>query len=753
MLRPLLASVVCSLSLLLAACGGSGDTPAAPAAAAPPTASGSANVVKGLVRNGVVTALAWRDGAWTPVGGGRTDDNGDFLLEVTAVEAGEVLRLELGLSTDPSAPTEMLCDVASCGSGVRGDWVALDSGLGLLSWARVGSDGSLETMPMTPLSTLLVRYAESVGGGRLDAASVAVARQRVAALLGMGGGDLMARPGNIDNPLWMQVASPAAVKLSLLAAAFAELAAQNGVGVGEVVEFMAGRFLEHDGHLMQAGELGSLQDLYAGVSLLLAAPGAPAADAWVGEWLSARTASLQAGELSLPACAPDCGEFDSGAIIAALGTAEGSLGADLVRLLEERGHARLEALVAAELSHYAWLASEDSLALARAAVQLAVISAGQAFGGGPVAVEGLTMVREGNVLHFDGVLHGLSVDLDVTVPPVLEMLQAYVPGAPPVFVIGASGTLENERLRARIDGTLAIDSDGTSLTPLRNAIASLASAAVSGDAALVAAAQAALLEAIADIVRTGEATFTLQGSAGIAQLQLEGDALVETRRLAISGEGSLWVDMNGRLGGGIAASGSVTQGRIDLPNGDYVEVVPARGHFLRFALAADGSAEARFGAHVLGHGATVSGNGSIGGLGALLGNVRDQVAAALQTLSFDPAAFIAGLLEDLGTLTLAVAGEAEIPDYGHAYVLTIADGVLRLSQPNSSSVALEARLGTRGLLLSAGGQWWLFGLGLGEPGYLDLRISDSAGGEWLRSFPLPALPPLTELVAASGAGE
>lgn len=747
MLRASLAGLLLASAFLLSACGGGDATSAAPAAPAP-SASGVSNVVKGLVRNGVVTAWGWREGGYAKLGTGRTDANGDFRLDVSGIEVGEVLKLELGVSDDPAAPTAMLCDVARCGSGVRGDWVPLDSGLGLASWARVGSDGGLEVMPLTPLSTLLVRYAESVGGGRLDAAAVAVARQRVAALLGMTPEELMARPGNVDNSLWLGLASPQAVKLSLLSAAFAELATQNGVGIGEVVEFFAGRFLAHDGHLLQAGELGSLQDLYTGVSLLLAAPGAPVPEAWVGDWMAAATASLQAGERNLPSCGLACGDVDSGAFLAALGTGDDTLGGDLRRLLVERNVSRLEDLVAAELAHYAWLASDDSVALATSAFQIAVISATQALGGGAVAQEGLTLVRDGNVLQFDGVLNGLAVDLDVTVPPLLDMLQSYVPGAPPVFRVGARGTLQNGRMRASIDGTLAIDSTGTDLLPLQRAINNFVMASVGGDPAAIAAAQSALLTAIADLLRRGEATFTIEGSAGIARLEAQGDTLVETSRLAIAGAASLWVDMDGRSGGQIAARGSVARGGIALPNGDRFDVDPAKGHYLRFALGADGTAEASFAAHVLGHAAAVSGDGRLGALGALLGRLRDNVALTVETLTLDPDGILADLVADLATLTLTVSGQAVIPDYGHRYWLTLADGVLRISQPDSDEVALQVTAGERGVLLAAGGQWWLVGLDLAAPDAPALLISHSGGGEWRRPFSLPSWP---VLLAGSGA--
>ena len=91
---------------------------------------------------------------------------------------------------------------------------------------------------------------------------------------------------------------------------------------------------------------------------------------------------------------------------------------------------------------------------------------------------------------------------------------------------------------------------------------------------------------------------------------------------------------------------------------------------------------------------------------------------------------IAAFLSDLKALELTVNGRAVIPDYGHTYDLAIADGVLRLSQPNSDQTALELALLTRGLVARAGSQWWLLGLDLSTPGYPALTLEDAAGGEW-----------------------
>ena len=200
-------------------------------------------------------------------------------------------------------------------------------------------------------------------------------------------------------------------------------------------------------------------------------------------------------------------------------------------------------------------------------------------------------------------------------------------------------------------------------------------------------------------------------------------------RLAIEGKGELHVDMDGGSNGAISASGSVEHGRITLPTGDTFEVDPALGHSLSFALAGDGTAEATFAAYVLGHSADVSGSGRLAGLGTLLGNLRDSVASGLETGVLDLNSLLAQLLTDVGKLRLSASGQAQIPDFDHSYTMNLADGHMQISQPNSSSTALDIGFSTQGLLLAASDKWWLFGLNLSGSSPA-LTISDSSGGEW-----------------------
>lgn len=743
MLRALLASFVFSFSLLLAACGG--DSASAPASAGSPPAmpasvAGSGNVVKGLIRNGVVSAWRWEAGAYVQVASARTGAGGDFVLDIPDPVAGEVLRLQLDVSSDtsPGQRTEMLCDVAQCGSAVRGEWVPLASGMGLRSWASVGAGGVVTLMPMSPVSTLLVSHAESLNDGHLTAAAVDVARLRVAELFGMTPQQLLSRPGNILDSLWLEAASPEAMRLSVLSAAMAELSTLSGYSIDQVMSYLAERFNAHDGHLMQAGELGSLADVYQSAASLAASN--PAVQAKISSWLTAAIAGLHSGQLNTATCGESCVAFDSNDVLNALGTGSDTLGGDLRRLMAEQGANRIEDLLAAQLAQYGWLATPDSVALAGVALDVGVQAAIASAGLGDATLPGVTVVREGNVLHFDGTYNGFVLDLDITVPPLSQQIYDYVPGSVLTFVIGAQGTVQNDHLRARLDGNLTIVADGTDFTPAKSALTALLGATLAGDAVAQADARKALLAAVASIIRTGEGTFILQGSAALAKLELQGDALAETSQLAISGRGQLHVDMDGLDGGGIAAEGRADYGTLTLPTGDTFTIDPARGHALSFALGADGTATVNIGAHVLGHDATVSGSGRLVALGPMLGHLRDNAAYVAENLTealagnVDLSAPLAQLLADLKALTLTVNGQAVIPDYGHTYMLTIANGVLALSQPDSAATALKLEPLAQGLLARAGEQWWLVGADLSTPGYPAVTLADSRGGEWRWDF-------------------
>jgi hypothetical protein len=731
MLRHVLGSFCFSFALLLAACGGSSDSsPAGGGSSTPASTTVNSSVVKGIIRNAVVTASRWQNGAYVAVASTTTDGAGGFSLTVPDAVPGEVLRLDMALSTDSGHPTQMLCDATQCGSASFGDWVTLTTAPALTSWIDVDGSGKLSVMAMTPVSTLLVRYAEDLGGGHLDTASLGMAMQRIAALFNMSPSDLMATPGNIASVPWVAAADPVALKLSLLSAAFAQLANDSSEDVDVVLKNFATAFISNNGRLLQAGSDISVASLFAAVNEVIIAAGATSTQDWANNVLAA----LQSGVLNpVPS---GTGTFDSNAIVSALGTGTDTLGGDLRRVMQEQGVSSLQDLVAAQLAKFGWLASGDTTALAGIVVQ-SVLYAAEAsvdvdYNIFPLtAANGLTPVLDSvnKILHITGTENGMAVDVTINLAPLFSTMVSSPTTAQ--FKFGVTGGVSNSRINAAIDGTLNIDATGTDFTALTNSIRAALLAMFYNQTPDM----QAVATAVAGILKTGKATFTLNGSAGITNL-------ADNSQLAVQGTGSLAVDMAGN-NGAISAGGSVSNGSLTLPNGAVFSVAPGSesGDHLTFALGNDGTADAQFGVSALGHQAIVTGTGSIGALGPLLSNLRDGIATQLGSLTLDLNTLLAQALADAANLTLSASGQANITDLGHVYLASLQGGELKISQPNGSldHPALDVTVSQNGMLMRAGGQWWLLNVNLSDLVHPVLTITDGNGDDWQWTYDFSGL--------------
>lgn len=709
MLRSMLASFGFSFVLLLTACGGDGGG----AASATPGGSGavvSSAVVKGIIKNGVVRLLRWQDGAYVEVVRATTDAEGAYRLTVPNPVPGEVLRLDL----EATSTTEMLCDAVKCGDKDFGQWAPMTSSPGLRSWVSVDANGNTTVMPMTPVSTLLVAYAEHVGGGHMDAASLAAAKQRVASLFGFASdADLLVRPGNVADGLFLNAASEKAVRMSLLVSAFAQLSSADNLQ--QLISDYSEAFVGNDGRLTQAGGSFSLDDIYGAMQgvlpFVINAAGSPVWQASVSTWLENAKAALQSGKLS----------YDSNRFLTALGTGENTLGGDLRRVMGEQNVLTLEALLAQQLSQFGWLASADTVAIAGVAVQAVAYGLRGAIGQvGTVTQNGLTATAVATsdgknvAVHIEGVQNGLTVSLDITVPNLAQrMLGAAMSNGQmsPVFnIVVSNGVLENANVKARIDGSLLIDATGTDFTPLFQAFIN------SSD-------PNALGAALASLLRSGKAKFTLQGHAGVVKKSNKSE-------LSIAGLGVMTLDMAGGADGAISAEGYADHGIITLPNRATFSIDKSKGEFLTFALAQDGTLSTKFKAFLLDHVGDVTGDGTLTELGPLLTNLRNSIASALETGSGDLGSVLDQLLTDLSFVSLTFGGQAVIPDFNnHTYKLSYAAGQMVLTQPDSDEAALTLGFGEGGMLAQAGGMSWLLGLDLADITRPAVTIVDSDGSE------------------------
>lgn len=721
--RHVLASLCLFLSLVLAACGGGSGSDSS--GSSTPTSTVSSNVVKGIIDNGIIKAWRWENGAYVQVGSAATDVTGHYSLSLSDHAQG-LVRLDLTISTDPANPTRMRCDAAKCGNAAFGDWVTLTTNPGLSTWAKVAADGTVTVMPMTPVSTLLVRYAEAVGG-HLDADTVSFAEQRIASLLNMSTDDLLAVPGDLTSVVWVNAASNKALKLTLLAAAFADIANGQGKDVSAIINDYATAFNDNNGRLLQAGDtgvatLGNLLQSAINSGVLSHSP----ANA---DWEQTLT-TLQSNVLSaLPAGAT----FDSGKLLTALGP----MGDDIRSVITASGKNNLEELVTSELAQFGWLASKDTAGVAGVAVQTVVyaVMGSTALGAIPpqylAFVPSLSVVAASDGGGLDVVLFpptktmtikgttpdGMVVDLTLT----LTALNAGSHANP--FSFSAVGTVTNANVKATINGTLTIDPTTTDLSPLVNAIGSLGASATGGSTFN----GQALLAAITGLLQSGHGVFTIQGTAALESLVNTGSTL------SVDGKASLDLNMAGGANGAIAASGSVDHGTLALPNGDHFVVNPDNGDFLTFALGSGGSFSTQFSAYVLTLPQTVvTASGSLSALGNLLSSARDNVVSQLQAATLDLASILNVFVNfDYSQMHLTVNGQANIlGSYQHVYKLALANGDLTITQPNSNQVAIEVSGSTKGLMVRAGTLWWVLGVDLSNVNDPALTVGDASGGEY-----------------------
>lgn len=715
---PLFRPLLLASTLLLGACGDddssrSGGTQSSSPAS--PLVSSSA--VKGVIHNGVVTARRWQDGQWSDVATALTREDGSFSLPLGSSAPPGILRIDLSAAGD-GVQTRMRCDApAGCGDAAFGDWQDLDDVPQLRTWAEVDAAGNVVVMPLTPLSTMVVRYAESLDGVP-DAAAFAFARQRLAQVLGVGTDALMARPGDITSPAFVAAASPDQLRMSLLSAAFAQVA--PGMEPQAVIDAFASAFTDGNGRLLQQGGSG------ASLALLLEAAvqvgvhvGADATRLQSTEWLD-RLAVLNADEFTaLPAA-----RFDSAAFLSGLG----ALGEDVQRVMRESGATSLEHLVAKELSEFGWLLGPDTPAVVQVVMQSVVYSLMGAvyldvlpssYAEFPLVSGELNAVlkRKTATLPDRLVISGshLGLQVDVTID-----LTSFRRGAADRrFVYRAVGSVAGERIDAGIDGSLVIESHETDLAPLLAAIDQIASG--SGDLSSLATAVAGMLE-------NGHGTFAIEGEAGL-------ENLANGSRLAVSGSASAEVDMDGADEGGMLVDGGVAHGQLTLPNGDTFRILPGTDQHLTFSLDAsgDGSLSARFLANVLTvPEARVFATGSLTRAGKLASHVRDQLVDVLNQAAdgaaIDLGAALAAILAfDFSGMHLTVDGQAVVDGWGKTYHMAMRDGDLRIYQPNSTtSVALGLNIGMHGVFIQTPAHYWLIGLDLDT---MALVVSDSSGGE------------------------
>lgn len=716
--RRLVRILLLASSLLLTACGNdSGDA----TVDTPPSASViKSSAIKGVIQNGRVQASRWESGAWSPVATAMTNEAGEFSLDVEGASAG-ILRLELSLSDDPAASTRMRCDApAGCGSAAFGEWQSLTTSPALLSWARVEASGDVTVMPLTPLSTMVIRYAESLGGV-LNESTIAFAQNRLAFILGVTPAALMTLPGDVTSPTFVAAASTDALRISLLSAAFSQLSA--GGDVNQTLNAFVDAFVGNNGRLLQAGNV-SLASLLSAASEVAGQAGVDAARLSVNEWQLPLTTLVDGQLLELTPVV-----FDANVLVTDLG----ALGEDIKRVMRESGALNLEHLFVKELSEFGWLLGADTPVVAEVAMQTVVYAVmGSAYLDVlPSSITQVPLVQgalnvtlnrktstQPNQLVVSGTYKGLLVDLTID-------LTTFNQGATDrLFTYKAVGSVANDRIDASIDGVFSIDPHETDLAPLLAAIQSIA--AGTGNIG-------SLVNVVTAMLINGHGTFALDGHAGIRNL-------LNNSQLAVTGKASAELDMDGAANGGVLLNGGIAYGDLVLPNGDSYRITRGSDEHLTFSLdgSGNGSMSAKFLATILTvPEARVIASGSLSRAGLFVSHVRDEAVNVLNQLSSGATLNLADSLAavlafDFSGMNLVVDGQAVVDGWGKTYRLVVRNGEISIYQPNSETqVAMNLSLGQQGLFVRTTTRYWLVGVDFTNPA---LTVADSTGGESRYSF-------------------
>lgn len=487
---------VCALAIasVLSACGGgsSGDTKNQPS---PTSTVIKSSVVKGVLRNAQVKAYRFDTALKTyaiEVGVATTDASGSFSLNVTNPVAGEVLQLRV----EPVA-ADMVCDASNCNGKAFGEVVSLakEQVPNLMSYAKINADGSLgEVMSITPISTLLVGYAQKIGDNLLDNSSVQQAREAIKNNFKLTDADLNATPIDITNSNVVATASPAVLKLSLLAAAVAEQGGSKKT-IKEAVDGLTQTFVNDQ-------SMASLTTLTASVSTLLAK--AKADDTTVQSWLNAGSTT------------PVKPTFDALRLLNALPqTAQ----ADLLSVLQQSGVADPQKLIAQEIAKTEW--TQGFKVSGFAAPMLPVLkyslmaTVNQAFSLFPLPtspVDGLTVSFDSSkrTLTVTGQQNGYDIDVKVVVPTLnlLGLLSA----SGYVFDYTVTGSVSSTTHKMLVDGKLRLDASANQEL-INGLISSLSGALFGGSVDAT-----KLTSFLGDIIAKGQFSFAYDGVAKVQSL-------------------------------------------------------------------------------------------------------------------------------------------------------------------------------------------------------------------------------------------
>lgn len=711
------------LPFALASCAdedGPAAAPAAPPAGGAPTLTGA--VVKGVTANAVVTVTA-ADGSLLAT----TESSALGAYSITLPEGytGAVKVVATAkqdaASLPPEERTQMRCDAPTGGckdaggnTVAFGEWFEVPLDFELSAVMAVNGWG-IHFANVTPLSTLAAEWAATFPQG-LTADVANDANSTMAAMFGLALTDLESNTSDIADASWLQMASPQQVQLALLYATFAEINAQYGMPMQQLVDLVSDYFAGQGGALVEvsSGPEPSVAFLVALADQLLDSPTIAGVLDFPGSnynevqsSMDTLLAGLDSGELT--AIQPVTFQYFVGKL--------GPMGAQVNELLTlagmvdvGTGEINLQAFIDTQWPHFNWLAHENNLKLVPVAAE-AVLAVALSSLWIDISTPGTTdVVMPGSIkdpadelgetylykinlnipsktLTLQGVTRGQTVNLTVGITGVLD---AMANGKR--FVYSVAGTVTNATASGVIDADLEVDAKNVDFTDLLAVIDVLRNP----DSDLMARGMAMLqLPTIAAAYAyTADAEIWAVGTASL----IRNDDT--TQMLSGSFDALAFIDL-GATGAQKLLSIDVKSAELWLPAmpGQVNHFYPDGGkHVLNLDLTQDLTMTVDGAATLFGVPESVlHATGELTNARLLFDHVRDTLVNgyvdALQDNSVDLLALADTLLSfDFGQLSAAGDATLTIADLGHEYRANLADTLLTVYQPFSNDVAFTAEL-------------------------------------------------------------
>lgn len=715
----LLAVLVLPFALASCADEEAPTTAAVPPPSGVPTLTGA--VVKGATANAIITVTA-ADG--TLLATTESSALGAYSITLPEGYTGAVKVVATAKQNPgdlaPEDRTQMRCDapIGGCkdalGNTVAfGDWFEVPLDFELSAVMSINGWG-IHFANVTPLSTLAAQWAETFPQG-LDAASADEANSTMAAMFGLALTDLESNTSDIADSSWLQMASPQQVQLALLYATFAEINAQYGMPLQQLVDLTSDYFVGQGGALVEAstGQEPSVAVLVMLAQQILNSPTIAGVLDFPGSNYNEVQASMTtlAGSLNdgqLTAIQPVTFQYFVGKL--------GPMGAQLDELLgiagmlDGTGEINLQAFIDTQWPHVNWVfdqnnldlvpvAAEAALAVALSSLWIDISSPGTTDVVMPGSIKdpadelGQTYLYKINLnipsktLTLQGVTRGQTVNLTVGITGVLD---AMANGKR--FVYTVSGTVANATASGTIDADLEVDAKNVDFTSLLDLIDVLRNP----DATLYERGMAMLqLPAIAaGYAYTANAEIWAVGSASL----IKNDDT--TQVLAGNIDMLAFVDL-AATGAQKLLSVDVKSAELWLPSvpGQVNHFYPDGGkHVLNVDLTQDLRVTVDGAATLFGvPEAVLHVTGDVTNARLLFDHVRDTLVGgyvdALQDNAVDFVAMVDTLLAfDFGQLSAAGDATLTIADLGHEYRANLADTLLTVYQPFSTEVAFTAEL-------------------------------------------------------------